>query len=229
MIKGKILEKQIKNEYMYLKVEMGKDVLIEPGQFLMLKNEEDKNMAKPFSVMSQNGAEIEFIIKIIGDFTKKLSQKSINDYIYLRGPHGHGFIEKIDQNKKYVLLGGGCGAAPLLHFEKEYPNMVEDIKIGFKDSFINNIIPNEKVIIEDKEKMTPIDWLKENNFENIISCGPKGMFKALQTMNKNTYVSLEENMGCGIGMCKGCPVETVNGVKMVCKDGPLFKLSEVIL
>jgi dihydroorotate dehydrogenase electron transfer subunit len=48
-------------------------------------------------------------------------------------------------------------------------------------------------------------------------------------MDKNSYVSLEENMGCGIGMCKGCPVKTINGIKMVCKDGPLFKLSEVIL
>ncbi|MGM0640691.1 MAG: FAD-binding oxidoreductase [Thermotogota bacterium] len=229
MIKARILEKQIENEYMYLKVKIDKDIYIEPGQFLMIKNDEDKNMAKPFSIMSQNGVIIEFIIKIIGNFTKKLSKKNINDYIYLRGPYGHGFIKKIDKNKKYVLLGGGCGAAPLLHFEEKYPDIVEDIKIGFKDSFINNIIPNEKIIIETKEKSTPVDWLKDNNFENIISCGPKGMFKALKNMNKNTYVSLEENMGCGIGMCKGCPVETIEGIKMVCKDGPLFKLSEVIL
>jgi dihydroorotate dehydrogenase electron transfer subunit len=229
MIKARILEKQIENEYMYLKVEMEKDIRIEPGQFLMLKNDEDKNMAKPFSIMSQNGKTIEFIIKIIGDFTKKLSQKNENDHIFLRGPYGHGFIEKIDKNKKYVLLGGGCGAAPLLHFGKNYPNMVENIKIGFKGSFVENVVPEYKLIFENIEKKTPIDWLKENDFENIISCGPKGMFKALKTMDKNSYVSLEENMGCGIGMCKGCPVKTINGIKMVCKDGPLFKLSEVIL
>lgn len=229
MIKGKIMDKKIKNEYMYLKIEMEEDVHIEPGQFLMIKNDDDKNMAKPFSIMSQDGRTIEFIIKIIGDFTKKLSKKKIDENIYLRGPYGHGFTEKIDKNKKYVLLGGGCGAAPLLHFEKEYPNMVENIKIGFKDSFVDNVIPKDKLIFENKEKMTPIDWLKENDFENIISCGPKGMFRGLKNMNKNTYVSLEENMGCGIGMCKGCPVETTAGIKMVCKDGPLFKLSEVIL
>ena len=229
MIKGKILEKQIKNEYMYLKVEMNENIHIEPGQFLMLKNDMDKNMAKPFSIMSQDGKEIEFIIKIIGDFTKKLSQKNIHENIYLRGPYGCGFIEKIDKNKKYVLLGGGCGAAPLLHFEKNYPNMVENIKIGFKNSFVENVVPEYKLIFENIERKTPIDWLKENDFENIISCGPKGMFKALKTMDKNSYVSLEENMGCGIGMCKGCPVKTINGIKMVCKDGPLFKLSEVIL
>ncbi len=229
MIKAKILEKQVKNDYMYLKVKMNENIHIEPGQFLMIKNDEDKNMAKPFSIMSQKGNIIEFIIKIIGDFTKKLSQKNENDHIFLRGPYGHGFIEKIDKNKKYVLLGGGCGAAPLLHFEEKYPNLVENIKIGFKENFINKIIADEKVLIENIENKNPVDWLKENNFENIISCGPKGMFKALKTLNKNTFVSLEENMGCGIGMCKGCPVETTEGIKMVCKDGPLFELNEVIL
>jgi len=41
-------------------------------------------------------------------------------------------------------------------------------------------------------------------------------------------VSMEERMACGVGACKGCPVKTTAGYKMVCKDGPVFDSREVI-
>ena len=34
-------------------------------------------------------------------------------------------------------------------------------------------------------------------------------------------------MGCGFGACMGCSVETINGPKRVCKEGPVFEASEV--
>jgi dihydroorotate dehydrogenase electron transfer subunit len=41
------------------------------------------------------------------------------------------------------------------------------------------------------------------------------------------FISLEERMACGIGACYGCVINTKNGLKRVCKDGPIFKLGEV--
>ncbi len=39
-------------------------------------------------------------------------------------------------------------------------------------------------------------------------------------------------MACGVGVCLGCPVKvkelTKYGYKMVCKDGPVFNIDEVI-
>ena len=40
--------------------------------------------------------------------------------------------------------------------------------------------------------------------------------------------SLEARMGCGFGACMGCTVETVNGPKRVCKDGPVFGRGELV-
>ena len=40
--------------------------------------------------------------------------------------------------------------------------------------------------------------------------------------------SFEERMGCGFGACVGCSMETKNGVKRVCKDGPVFSGKEII-
>jgi len=40
---------------------------------------------------------------------------------------------------------------------------------------------------------------------------------------KNTFVSMEEYMACGIGACKGCAIQTKAGIKHVCTDGPVFR------
>ncbi|MBP3729102.1 MAG: dihydroorotate dehydrogenase electron transfer subunit, partial [Lachnospiraceae bacterium] len=32
----------------------------------------------------------------------------------------------------------------------------------------------------------------------------------------------EERMGCGFGACMGCSIQTAQGPKRVCKDGPVF-------
>ena len=39
--------------------------------------------------------------------------------------------------------------------------------------------------------------------------------------------NLEERMGCGVGACLGCATETAHGIKMVCKDGPVFSFDDL--
>jgi len=41
-------------------------------------------------------------------------------------------------------------------------------------------------------------------------------------------ISLEMRMGCGIGVCYACTVKTRDGLKQVCKDGPVFNLQDVV-
>ena len=43
-----------------------------------------------------------------------------------------------------------------------------------------------------------------------------------------TYVSLEKRMGCGVGACLSCSVDTKNGRRRSCKEGPIFKGSDLI-
>jgi dihydroorotate dehydrogenase electron transfer subunit len=45
---------------------------------------------------------------------------------------------------------------------------------------------------------------------------------------KAAYVSLEEFMACGVGACMGCAVKARKGYKRVCKDGPVFRVGEVV-
>ncbi len=66
----------------------------------------------------------------------------------------------------------------------------------------------------------------------VYTCGPKDMLKEIAKIcrhyNLKAQASFEERMGCGLGACLGCVVNTVNGYKRVCKDGPVFELSEIM-
>ena len=45
---------------------------------------------------------------------------------------------------------------------------------------------------------------------------------------KPVQVSLEVRMGCGRGVCYACTVRTKEGLKQVCRDGPVFDLDDII-
>ena len=82
-----------------------------------------------------------------------------------------------------------------------------------------------------------IDYLKEDCKKKkpdcIYACGPLPMLKAVRDFaaqnNIPAQVSLEERMGCGIGICLGCAVKDKkkDGYKHVCKDGPVFDIADV--
>jgi dihydroorotate dehydrogenase electron transfer subunit len=52
--------------------------------------------------------------------------------------------------------------------------------------------------------------------------------KSLKLTDKPVSISLEMRMACGLGVCYGCTIRTKNGLKQVCKDGPVFDLNDVI-
>ena len=63
------------------------------------------------------------------------------------------------------------------------------------------------------------------------------MLKAVQKYaienNINCQISLEEKMGCGLGVCLGCAVKKASSLKdnpeyfHVCKGGPVFNAKDV--
>ena len=76
----------------------------------------------------------------------------------------------------------------------------------------------------------------------IYSCGPSAMLKKVAELayGLECYLSLEQLMPCGWGVCNGCAVkvktrnktttEDERGFRLarVCKEGPIFDASEII-
>jgi dihydroorotate dehydrogenase electron transfer subunit len=69
--------------------------------------------------------------------------------------------------------------------------------------------------------------------DQAFACGPTAMFRAMADVMRNAralrpvQALLEEGMGCGTGICYGCAVKTRKGMRLVCKDGPMFDLRDV--
>ena len=66
----------------------------------------------------------------------------------------------------------------------------------------------------------------------LYACGPLGMLESVAKVAKQYKIqaqgSFEERMGCGVGACLGCVIKTQRGYERVCKEGPVFDLSDII-
>jgi dihydroorotate dehydrogenase electron transfer subunit len=66
----------------------------------------------------------------------------------------------------------------------------------------------------------------------LYACGPLGMMESVANTARHYSIqaqgSLEERMACGVGACLGCAINTVRGYERVCKEGPVFDLSDIV-
>ena len=158
-----------------------------------------------------------------------------SESIRLLGPLGSGF--EIKNRKRVALVSGGIGIAPLLYLARELGSGV-DLYAGFRDEayyldefedYVDEVhISTETGSQGHKGYVTEI--IEPENYDLVIGCGPVPMMKELFKLCKGRVdleISMENNMGCGIGACMGCTVETRDGMKRVCKEGPVFKAGEV--
>lgn len=223
---------------------------IKPGQFYYFFPKDSAHiLGRPISICEYdlNESKVRFVYQKKGHGTTELSLLEEGDSVSIMGPLGNGF--PIEDTSHSVLIGGGMGIAPLLGVAKQLkskaiavlgyrdiPFMVED----YIDAGCKVLIASEHGISGIKGNV--VDALKKEDIHSITaySCGPMPMLKAVCEYGKeheiDTYVSLEERMGCGIGACLGCVTPSVKAndhymVKKlcICKDGPVFHSTEVIL
>ena len=73
------------------------------------------------------------------------------------------------------------------------------------------------------------DALRDFDYSYVYACGAVPMLQIIDREAKSgAQFSLEARMGCGFGACMGCTIETANGPRRVCKDGPVFRKGEIL-
>lgn len=74
----------------------------------------------------------------------------------------------------------------------------------------------------------------------LLACGPERMLEAVESLARDRklacWLSLETLMGCGVGICNGCPVPTLADGPLgawsnakCCVEGPVFSVDAVTL
>lgn len=218
----------------------------EPGQFYLLRTGSgyDPFLRRPFSVFNWSEDLIEFFIIQKGRATEQLMRTSSGALLEVLGPLGRGF-RLPEQGQMPYLCGGGVGIAPVYFLARNIKgpktiiygaSTVEDLVLKRQLSEIESA---ELVLVTEDGtegmKGTVVDALKtvirDPASSVIYACGPEPMLEAIKTdpsLSKiDTYISVEERMACGVGVCLGCAYPTKDGMKRVCVEGPVFKIEEI--
>ena len=203
-----------------------------PGQFAMIWLPSVGE--KPFSLAGTS--PVEFIIEPVGKFSKALCEIEIGSQLTFRAPLGKGFSFK---SEKPVLLGGGCGAAPLFFMARTFAELKIESTTIIGAATEDRLIRNENWpsrVLETTDDGTAgfhgncvqllEDLLDKEQFDKIYACGPEPMIMALlQLAEKKDIpieVSLERYMKCGVGLCGHCAVDPEGW--LVCTEGPVADL-----
>lgn len=220
---------------------------IKPGQFAEIKieNAKDVFLRRPFSIhdVDYEKNQISFLVQIVGNGTRALSYLEEGDYLNIMYPLGNSFsFPESDDN--ILLIGGGCGVAPLLYLSRYLSsnNFHPNILVGGRskldileedeyERYGNLYYSTEDGSFGEKGLVTEHSILQNEKFDKIYTCGPESMMKAVAAIaqEKEIFceVSLENTMACGIGACLCCVVDTVKGNQCVCTEGPVFNIKDL--
>lgn len=174
--------------------------------------------------------------------------------LYLRGPFGSAWPQ-VAPGQDLLLIGGGIGLAPLRPvirsylaesvrrrllvlygmkrpqdalFQYEWPAWNEGWDVHFVLSS-DQPAPGWEGEVGHVTSLIPRLEVDPGNTVAMI-CGPEIMMRAATVelgkagvLPRDIYVSMERHMKCAVALCGRCQW----GPHFVCRDGPIFRMSEV--
>jgi len=228
-----------------------------PGQFNMLYVHGKCETPISVSGSALDRKRLVHTVRSVGASSQAICSLKRGDVLGVRGPFGSSWPLLEAAGSDVVILAGGIGLAPLRpalyhlldHRERYgrinllygarqpeemlYRNELEKWRSRF-DANIEVTVDNADsswygnvgvvtLLVRRRAHFDPDDTVA-------LVCGPEimmrfGVRELIQegVDPKNIYLSFERNMKCAVGLCGHCQL----GPKFVCKDGPIFPLTEV--
>lgn len=225
------------------------------GQFVELKAGGLDNLLRiPISICRVSGDRVSLLYRVVGNGTAAMAALHSGEQISVLGPLGHGFPDAIPADKEVLLVAGGIGLGPFPYVMDALPNWalfygVRDVSELLLDELLGECVQPDRLHIATdngsyghKGYVTDLldQYLTQNSQNKVVfCCGPNPMMRRVcEVVAKHgveSYISMEDYMGCGIGICVGC-VRKIRDAskpdgwehKKVCKDGPVFKGEDIL-
>jgi dihydroorotate dehydrogenase electron transfer subunit len=221
--------------------------LAKPGQFVMVRCGEDTVLRRPLSVHRVDEDNLALLFLVRGKGTDWLSHRQPGEKLDIFGPMGNGFTI-LPHAKNLLLVAGGIGIAPLYYLAEQAVRQKKHVSLLLGAASADCLYPADylpggvKTAIATDDgsagrKGLVTELISEHgaSADQVFACGPLPMYrnmavhkKVLGINDKPVQISLEMRMGCGVGICYGCTIRAKNGIKQVCKDGPVFGLDEIV-
>ncbi len=202
---------------------------------------------------------IELLYKVVGRGTRLMAELKSGDRVGLLAPLGHGFFEeeylrRAEEADEVLHVAGGIGIAALLlparalaraGFRQRlfFGGRTKADLVGVSD--FKPLVSDVVLATENGSKGHPgyvtkpleeyLDRHRSKKFFLMV-CGPWAMLQAsVELAEKYRHpclVSMENRMGCGLGVCLGCCIR-VDGqghgaYQRVCTEGPVFWAEKVV-
>ena len=201
-----------------------------PGYFLR----------RPFSVADALENSLTLAVRIRGEGTAALTGAETGARFDILTGLGNGF--DLDcAFERPLLIGGGSGVPALYMACRELiargakPIAALGFNSAAESFYVSDFaaLGAETVVYTTDGSLgrrgVVTDALLDFDYSYVYACGAVPMLQIIDHEAKSgAQFSLEARMGCGFGACMGCTIETANGPRRVCKDGPVFRKGEIL-
>lgn len=221
-----------------------------PGQFFHVRvtNTLDPLLRRPISLhrLRPDSGCVDLLYKCKGAGTRLLAKKKAGETLDVIGPLGRGFPQA--KGRTY-LVAGGMGVAP-------FPALIDSLLTSCTDKpvvLLGSQTASALLCVDEMRSMgVEVQIATDDGSagyhgnasdltrsldppDTIFCCGPNPMLRALvlYALDKDIdcWVSTEERMACGIGMCRACAIRLTEGkhqrYRRVCFDGPVFSARQL--
>ena len=240
MREGKwILEENrpIARDVFRMKLRGDASAIVRPGQFVNIRLE-GLFLRRPISVCDWDADRLTLIYKTVGRGTEQMSRLTPGAELDLLTGLGNGY-DPAPAGDRPLLLGGGVGVPPLYGLARRLRekgaavtavlgfNTREDVfgEEAFRALGCETVLATADGSAGLRGFVTDV---LPADYSYFYACGPLPMLKAVwRACCTEGQLSLEARMGCGFGACMGCSMETREGPKRICREGPVFRKEEL--
>ena len=210
-----------------------------PGQFVNIRVQ-GQFLRRPISVCNIADGILTIIYKVVGVGTEAMSHLPVGTQLDVLTVLGNGY-DLSKAGDEPLLVGGGVGVPPMYMLARQLRELGKNVRVILGFNTKDEVFYEEEfralgcdVIVTTVDGSHGVMGFVTNALDGqqsyYYTCGPLPMIKALlQAAGTHGEVSMEERMGCGFGACMGCTIQTTQGPKRVCKEGPVFPAGELIL
>lgn len=229
-----------------LEIALPETVVFDPGQFAMLNftGAAELVFSRPFSILSARVNLVSFLYRVVGRGTELLAEAGPGRELVFLGPLGRPFPGPRD-DQPVILVAGGVGLPPLAAWFERFGRDGDRAFFGARDGSDvpwDLLAPPWEISVDRDAGMPDgreafvglvVDLCRARlpspggPVHQIMACGPLPLLRATAALAAELgwpcLVSVEEHMGCGYGVCRGCVVPAPEGRRATaCQDGPVF-------
>jgi dihydroorotate dehydrogenase electron transfer subunit len=202
---------------------------------------------------------IQLLYKAVGRGTRLMAELKPGNEVGLLAPLGHGFfaeeyMEQASAAGEVLHVAGGIGIAALLLPARELAHAGTPQRLFFGGRTKADLVGLEefKMTVDATALATedgsrgyrgyvtgPLEQYLERHRKRkflLMVCGPWAMLEASVELARKyghpCLVSMENRMGCALGVCLGCCIRVVGeghgAYQRVCTEGPVFWADKVV-